>query len=151
MMFPRLYSDQPCPIDGYEGYSFRVLLNPTGAEKDDWAMGHTGAQGCAACAQLGTPRGKQGSERTLYCPDCQAARNRLGRASAAIYGSSHVEGFDFSSCAASLATFGMPDLPDELLLWLYMLPAALWQARTEEIKKKLLTSLRTGDSTPNSA
>lgn len=145
-MFPRLYSDQPCPIDGYEGYSFRVLLNPTGAEKDDWAMGNAGVQGCEACADA-----RKAKTPTPFCEQCTLARDRLGRSATVIYGTSHVKGFNFADTAASLATFAMTDLPDELLLWLYLLPGALWAARAEEIKKKLLTSLPTGDFTHNSA
>lgn len=148
-MFPRLYSDEPCPLDGYEGYSFRVLLNPTGAEKNDWALGHPGAEDCVDCAKLGTARGKQGNGGKEYCEPCKTARDRMGRAVVAIYGTSHVEGFDFSTPDAALATFSMVDLPDELLAWLYMLPAALWNARNEEIKKKLPRSSTTGDSTSN--
>jgi hypothetical protein len=149
-MLPRIYLDMPCPLDGYEGYTFRVLANPTGAEKNDWAMGHLGADDCAACAKLGTPRGKQGSTIKKYCEGCQAARDRMGRAAVAVYGSSHVEGFDFATPESSLATFSMPDLPDELLLWLYMAPGALWAARAEEIKKKLQQPLTNGISSPDS-
>lgn len=150
-MFPRIYTDEPCPLDGYEGYRFRVLANPTGAEKTDWSLGHLGRDGCADCAELGTLTSKQGDATKTYCADCQEGRDRLGRASVAIYGTSHVEGFDFSTPEASLATFSQADIPDELLLWLYMLPQALWAARGEDVKKKLPRSLGTGDSTLSSA
>ncbi len=126
MPFPRLYDDLTCPLVGYEGYSFRVLLNPTGQEKTDWARGHLGVEGCAECA-LERPG--------TYCADCSAARDRMGRAAVAIYGTSHTEGFDFSTPESSLATFAMDDLPDELLAWLYTLPINLWAARSESLKK----------------
>jgi hypothetical protein len=162
-MFPRIYEDASCPLDGYEGYTFRLLCNPTAAEKTDWIMGHLGTDGCADCArsrEQGTGDRQQGRKRdseavpsglspVAYCAACQEARLRLGRGAVAVYGTSHVEGFDFSTPDASLATFELPDLPDELLLWLYMLPQALWAARQEDVKKKLPRSLATGDSTPN--
>jgi len=150
-MFPRIYTDQPCPLDGYEGYSFRVLANPTGAEKTDWALGHLGAQGCADCARLGTVRGKGLREPKRYCEACTTARAQLGRSAVAIYGTSRVDGFDFSNPEAALASFSMDDLPDELLAWLYMLPTALWAARSEDVKKKLPPFSPTGNSTTNSA
>lgn len=135
--FPRLYSDEPCPLDGYQGYSFRVLLNPTGAEKTDWHAGHLGIEGCPDCAKLGTGRGKQGSAEKKYCAACQTARDLLGRAAVAVYGTSHAEGFDFATPEAALASFSQAELPDEFLRWLYALPAALWVARVEDLKKKL--------------
>lgn len=143
MPFPRIYSDESCPLDGYAGYTFRVLLNPTGAEKMDWAMGHLGIEGCEACARLGTARGKQGSSGKRYCTPCQEARERMGRSASAIFGTSHTDGFDFSTPDTALATFEQPDLPDELLAWLYMLPTSLWAARSESLKKTLSTLLTT--------
>jgi hypothetical protein len=143
-MFPRIYEDAKCPLDGYEALSFRVLVNPTGAEKNDWALGHMGIDGCEACAKLGTPRGKQGSSSKKYCPACTEARDRMGRSAVAVYGPSQVPGFDFGTPESALATFGQADLPDELLLWLYMLPQALWAARNDDIKKKLTSFLTTG-------
>lgn len=137
--FPRIYEDAKCPLDGYEGYAFRVLVNPTGAEKTDWTFGHLGADGCEACARLNTPRGKpkDSDPPKKYCDDCTRARDQMGRASAVIYGTSHTEGFDFSTPAAALATFSDPDLPDELKGWLFWFPSSLWAARLDEIKKKL--------------
>jgi hypothetical protein len=150
-MFPRIYDNVSCPLDDYEGYSFRVLLNPTRAEIDDWHLGHPGTEGCADCAKLSTARGKQGSATKKYCEACTEARDRLGRGAVAVYGTSHVDGLDFSTPESSLATLSQADLPNELLLWLYMLPDALWVARTEDMKKKLPRSLETGDSMPSSA
>jgi hypothetical protein len=137
--FPRIHEDATCPLPGYEGYTFRVLANPTGSEKQDWSLGHLGISGCADCARLGTQRGKAAKEQPerRYCAACQEARERMARASMAIFGDSRVDGFDFSSPAASLATFERDDLPDELLLWLYMLPAELWAARIEAMRTKL--------------
>jgi hypothetical protein len=149
-MFPRIYHDIACPLDGYEGYSFRVLVNPTGAEKTDWALGHLGVTDCPDCAKLGTPRGKQGNGDKKHCPACASARDQLGRSAVAIYGTSKAAGFDFATVASALATFSMPDLPDELLAWLYMLPGALWAARSEDVKKKLPSFLTTGNSIPSS-
>lgn len=149
-MFPRIYQDISCPLDGYEGYSFRVLVNPTGAEKMDWALGTLGARDCPECAKLGTPRGKQGNGGKKYCEACTNARAMLGRSAVAIYGTSKAAGFDFSTPGDALESFSMAELPDELLAWLYMLPGALWSARSEDVKKKLTFSLTTGASTPSS-
>jgi hypothetical protein len=143
--FPRIHEDATCPLSGYEGYTFRVLANPTGSEKQDWSLGHLGIAGCPDCARLGTQRGKAAKEmERRYCAACQEARDRMARASMAIFGDSRVDGFDFSSPAASLATFERDDLPDELLLWLYMLPAELWAARIEAMKKQLPFSSKIG-------
>jgi hypothetical protein len=143
--FPRIHEDATCPLPGYEGYTFRVLANPTGSEKQDWSLGHLGIAGCPDCVRLGTPRGKAAKEQERrYCAACQEARERMARASMAIFGDSRVDGFDFSSPAASLATFERDDLPDELLLWLYMLPAELWAARIEAMKKQLPFSSKIG-------
>lgn len=138
-MFPRLYADEACPLPGYEGYVFRLLLNPTQAEINDWQLGALGGvtSGCADCTA------------TTYCDRCQGLRARMGRAAVAIYGTSHVEGFDFSTPDASLATFSMPELPNELLLWLYQVPDARWMARQKDVEKKLRSSWQTGDSTPS--
>lgn len=145
MPFPRIYEDAKCPLEGYEALSFRLLVNPTGAEKDDWAFGHMGVQDCAACAKLGTARGKgTGIPEKKYCPDCATARDRQGRAAVAIFGPSQVPGFDFSTPETSLASFAQADLPDELLGWLYAVPSARWTARYDEIKKKLPSFSTTG-------
>lgn len=142
MGFPRIYVDEACPLDGYEGYSFRVLANPTAQEKTDWWTGHFGLIDCQDCAKLGGQRRKLSDAEPAKrcCATCQAARERKGRAAVAIYGQSHVEGFDFSSPEASLASFEQDGVPDELLGWLFDLPNAIWQRRADEIKKKLSTS-----------
>lgn len=146
MAFPRLYDDQTCPIAGYEGYALRVLVNPTGAEKTDWALGHLGIDGCAECAKLQPIAGTSKTPTPRrWCAACAEARARLGRAAVAVFGTSHTEGFDFSTPENALATFAQ-DMPDELLAWLYMLPASLWAARSDDLKKKLLPSLTTPTS-----
>jgi len=145
MMFPRLYTDPPeqCPLAGYEGYSFRVLLNPTASEKRDWWLGGIGARDCEACAAA-----RAANPPRPFCAACQERRDRWGRAWPAIYGTSHAAGLDFTSAPAALESITQEDLPDELLSWLIQLPDALWAARAEEIKKKLPTSSPTGNSTP---
>lgn len=147
MAFPAIYADETPPIDGYEGFVFRVLVNPTGATKDDWAFGNLGDDNCEACAKLNGPargRPREGDEAAparKRCERCTTARDRFGRAAIAIYGSSHVDGFDWSTTDAALASLSNPELPDELLMWLYMLPASLWSKRADELKKRLSTSL----------
>lgn len=137
IMFPRLYDNQSCPLDGYEALTFRVLLNPTGAEKTDWFHGHLGIDDCAACAALGDG---------VYCADCALARERMGRAAVSIYGKSQVAGFDFTTPDAALATLAQEDIPDELLSWLFLLPGTLWSARSDDLKKKLRSPSTAGNS-----
>lgn len=145
-MFPRLYTDPPlsCPLPGYEGYSFRVLLNPTSAEKTDWWLGGVGRRGCADCAAA-----QAADPPRPFCAICQERRDRWGRAFPAIYGTSQVAGFDFTTAESSLSSITAPDVPDEFLSWLFQLPDSLWTARTEDVKKKLLPSSTTGNSTPS--
>ena len=137
-MFPRIYENQTCPLPGYEAMTFRVLINPTGAEKTDWARGHLGRTDCADCQAARNGTGEQ-----IFCVGCSLARDQMGRSSVAVYGQSQVAGFDFTTPAASLATFAQDDLPDELLAWLYLLPGSLWQARSDDLAKKLDSSSRT--------
>lgn len=142
-MFPRIYTDPPiaCPLAGYEGWSFRVLLNPTGQEKTDWWNGGVGQSDCPNCQA--TEAGRR------YCAACQAERDRWGRVLPAIYGTSHAAHFDFSTPEASLASIEQPDLPDEFLAWLLRLPTALWAARMDDVKKKLPPPSTTGGFTPD--
>lgn len=139
MSFPRIYTEETCTLDGYSGYTFRVLVNPTGRDRDDWAFGGLGGGDCTACAALNAER--ETDAAPLYCEACTKARMRLGRAAHAIFGESSVDGLDFSSEAAALATFGSDDVPDELLGWLYRVPLYLWLKRGEDMKKKLPLSL----------
>ena len=134
--FPRLYENITCPLVGYEGYTLRVLLNPTGAEKEDWFAGNLGQATCEACAALWKASAAESGERE-YCPVCTEARARMGRSAVAIYGQSQAAGLDFSAADAALASFEQPGLPDEFLAWLYWAPSALWAARTDDLKKKL--------------
>ncbi len=129
MDFPRIDEDRTCPLPGYEGYTFRVLVNPTAAEKRDWWLGHMGFPDCPDCAAI---RENEGAE---YCVACAVARARRGRGAVAIYGRSRVAGFDFSTPDLALATFGDEAMPDEFAGWLYQLPDAIWTARGELLKK----------------
>jgi hypothetical protein len=144
MEFPRLYDDMTCPLPGYEGYTLRVLINPSGQEKIDWITGNLGTVGCEKCAQLQPAgRGKQADRepaKKRYCEACQAARERFGRGIVAVYGTSKAAGLDFSTTEAALATFENLDMPDELLSWLYMAPSALWEQRQEALKKSVFSS-----------
>jgi hypothetical protein len=142
--FPRLYTTEACPLDGYEALSFRVLLNPTGAEKEDWAFGHVGITGCADCQAARNGAGKKTGQ--VYCATCTEARARFGRALVTVYGTSAVAGFDFSSPDAALQTIEAADIPDELLGWLYTMPGAVWQQRRDDIAKKLKERSTAGNS-----
>ncbi len=136
LMFPRLYDNATCPLPGYEAFTFRVLLNPTGAEKEDWAFGNLGNPICQECQALRT----ESKDQAVYCGGCMEARTRFGRALLALFGESQVKGFDFSSAAAALASLEQDDVPDELMAWIYLLPQSLWYARSEDLKKKLFGS-----------
>lgn len=149
-MFPTLYEDTPCPMDGYEGYTFRLLANPTQQVKIDWVLGNLGDPECPECQKLngparGKPRADELPTERRHCERHTQARAQFARAAAAIYGSSKVSGFDFSSEAAALASFEQ-DMPDEFLAWLYMAPRALWDRRAEELRKKVLTPSSNGSS-----
>jgi len=108
-----------------------VLLNPTQAEITNWQQGNLGIEGCEDCAAL---------EDDRYCGRCTALRDQFSCAAVVVYGTSHVEGFDFSAPSSALASFDQGDLPSELLTWLYVLPDRLWIARIDDLKKKLPTS-----------
>jgi hypothetical protein len=146
MQFPRLHETLCPPLAGYDSYRFCVLLNPTGAEKNDWFFGNLGQPDCADCQKLNPkrvePHANEASDR-VYCPVCTEARARFGRAAVAIFGESRVQGFDFADADAALASFEQSALPDELLSWLFMAPAALWASRVDDLKKKLLGPLAT--------
>lgn len=129
MAFPAIYKDdEKCPLEGYDGYAFRVLVNPSGDQLDDLRLGHLGGSDCSDC-----------TEQTR-CPRCAEARMRYGRAMVAFFGQSKVKDFDFSTPEAALASLEQPGLPDEFLYWLLHLPEALFKSRRAELKKKLSLS-----------
>lgn len=136
MAFPCIYEDTACPLDGYEGYTFRILANPTQQQKIDWVLGNLGDPDCEDCKKIEAPG---------RCERHTASRAQFARGALAIYGTSKVSGFDFSSEAAALASFEQ-DMPDEFLAWLYMAPSALWEKRSDDLKKKLTTSSTTASS-----
>jgi len=123
-MFPRIYGTIPCPLDGYAAYSVRLLMNPTRAEQDAWydALNNP-APGMAV----------------------------VGAAAVAIYGETRTAGLDFATTDASRATLDNPELPNELLGWLFRLPGAVWAARMDDMKKKLASPLMIGTSSPDSS
>jgi hypothetical protein len=130
-------------MDGYEGYTFRILANPPGQVKVDWALGNLGDPNCQECAKLnaparGKPRANESPYEQRYCEKHVQSRAMFARGAMAVYGTSKVSGFDFSSEAATLASFEQ-DMPDEFLSWLYMAPSALWERRVDELKKRVLT------------
>ncbi len=130
MMFPRIFDDAACPLEGYAGYTFRVLVNPTAQEKRDWALGDLGAPGCAECE-----KGRK-IDPSFFCPSCTERRSLLGRAAHVVFLESKVQGFDFGTEEAALTSFSQP-MPDEFLAWLYMLPGSVWDRRGEALKKTL--------------
>ena len=149
MPIPRVYLDEPCPLDGYEALTVRILANPTGAEWADWNAGHLGSTGCAECKKVQpAPRGKKVQPTTTtrhYCAACQAARAAFGRSIAAYYGP-RVLDLDVSTPEAALAAFDADDvLPDELLAWLIQLPYAVWTRRRRRLGERLGSSSTAAD------
>ena len=152
MPIPRVYTEEPCPLDGYEDLAVRVLANATDAEWRCWATADLGAVGCAACQQLNAPikRGRRpaapaepGPRR--YCPDCAARRARYGESVALFYGPVLL-GEDVSTPAAALALFDRDDaLPSEIVIWLQLLPGVVRERRTSD----LLGNLTRSSTTPS--
>jgi len=116
-MFPRIYVNETCPIEGYEAYSLRLLANPTGKEKEAWYAG---------LQALG--------ERDYAT---------FGAAACAIYSETKTSGLDFATPETAATTAERDDLPDELFGWLLLLPTRIWKARSDEITKKLEARLTT--------
>ncbi len=148
MPIPRIYADEACPLEDYESFGIRVLQNSTDAEWRDWLLGNLGTPDCAACAALRQPRatrGKRGKPAegpnpAAYCPACQEARERFGRAGHAFFGPGTPD-LDFSSPHAALVTLERDDLPSELLMWLMLLPGAVRGRRAEQLAGNLTRSL----------
>lgn len=138
MEFAAIYSNETFPLGGYDSLIFRVRVNPTGKVKEDWWRGIVEEPDCRACAELRA--GALEVPDPPYCATCRDLRGRKGRAAVAIYGATSIQGFDFTTPEAALASFLQPDLPDDFLGWLLALPDALWRHRSEELKKKLLGS-----------
>lgn len=133
-MFPRLYEDVPCPLDGYD-LTITLLANPTGAEKSAWWKANLGDPGCADCADLQT------QDASAFCEKCGTARRAFGESVMTIFRA--IGDCDLSSPAA--AVHAIEDvLPDEIIPWLYQAPAQLWAARAEAIKKKQTPPSPTG-------
>lgn len=138
MPLPRIYKDQACPLEGYQGLSIRLLVNPSNKEYLDWLVGSLGAIGCEACAKLNTPktaRGKQARPPAepaarRYCDDCTAVRSRKGRAAVALFGPVLLE----RPCATveqALAILDDDDIPADLFTWLLIMPEQVISARIE--------------------
>lgn len=136
MEFQAIHSNETFPLGGYDSYIFRVRVNPTGKTKEDWWRGILEDPGCPRCAEQRASAPDAGG----YCETCQELRKRKGRAAVAIYGETKIQGVDFSTPEASLASLLQPELPDDVLGWLLALPDVLWQRRSEELKKKLIGS-----------
>ena len=79
-MFKPVYENYTCPLD--ESIVVRLLVNPAGAVKTDWARGRIGgaATGCPDC----TPG--------TFCAACSALRAQMGRAWHAVYGETRCAG-----------------------------------------------------------
>lgn len=136
-MFPRIFEAVSCPIDGYD-LSVTLLANPTFAQRQAWGRATLEAPGCVDCAAL--PDGG-------FCATCSAARAAYGEAAIVIFQA--IGDCDLSSPAACVAAFES-GIPEELLPWVYQAPYVLWQARSDEIKKKLQPRLPTGDLSKDS-
>jgi hypothetical protein len=121
-----LYADEKPPLDGYDGYVFRVLQNPSQLV---WQEFNDGG--------LARPAANASKDDLVRA---EVARQQMGRALSAFYGPSKVSGMNFATPEAALATMDDPDLPDELAYWLLTLPMAIVQRRRGLIEKNLYPS-----------
>lgn len=127
MPIPRIYEAQACPLPGYDGFSVRLLVNPTYRQLDDWRLGTLGTPDCPECAAA------RETTPGAYCPDCTAARERKGRGAAALFGPTLLDR-PCSTPDEALAVIDDDDLPAELVTWLLRLPVAVVNARLEELR-----------------
>lgn len=142
MPIPRVYVEEACPLEGYEGLKVRLLANATDAEWRAWLGGTLGAVGCEACKALNTPAAPTPQERR-YCSDCTAAREAQGRSIVLFYGP-RVLDEDVSTPAAALALFDDDDrLPSEIVIWLTILPGVVRNARLDRLLPNSNGSLTT--------
>ncbi len=149
MPIPRIYKEQACPLDGYDGLSVRLLVNPTGRELREWQVGTLGLPGCEACAKLNQPKVTRGkgtapaavTERR-YCDACALARALKARGCVALFGPSL---FDrpCTTEAEALAILNNEEIPPELFTWLLILPDRVVNERIDSLLPNLNGSLMT--------
>ena len=133
MPIPRIYLDEPAPLDGYEGLTVRVLANASDAEWRVWVQGNLGTPDCEACAAATPDR----------CPACAEARAAFGRSIVTFYGPRLID-HDVSTPGLALALFDDDSaLPSEIVIWLQVLPGNLRQRRTESLLGNLASSVTT--------
>jgi hypothetical protein len=134
LTIPRVYVTEPCPLDGYDSLTVRVLANPTSSEWGTYGVANLGTPGCKACVKRRSPEGAP-----VYCPKCAHERAVFGQSMSLFYGP-ELLGADVSTPEAAIAAFENDDLPDELLIWLLLLPHKVWTERHEAIAKNVFTS-----------
>ncbi len=150
MPIPRIYKEQACPLDGYDGLSVRLLVNPTGRELREWQVGTLGLPGCEACAKVNQPkvaRGKQaqpqpGLVERRYCEACTEARALKARGCVALFGPSLFER-PCTTEAEALAILDDEEIPPELFTWLLILPDRVVNERLDSLLGNLNGSLTT--------
>ena len=153
MPIPRIYVQEPCPLDGYEELSVRVLANSTDAEWRAWAGAHIGIPGCEACKKLSAPPVRRGrrnktapapaADGPRYCQACTAARQAYGQSIVTFYGP-ELCGHDVSTPAAALSLFDADDLlPSEIVIWLQLVPSTVRERRQESLLGNLISSSTT--------
>lgn len=156
MPFPRVYIDESCPLDGYDGLTVRVLGNATDREWREWAGATLGDPQCAACAALrtedahaegahaeGATHEGAAHEGRSYCPACTAARAAWGRSIVLFYGPKLLD-HDVSTPEAALALFDDDNaLPSEIVIWLHLVPGVVRVRRQESLIPNLTGSLTT--------
>lgn len=145
-MIPRIYRDEACPLEGYEGVSVRVLQNASDADMKLWHAGNLGQPSCADCAAARTEAQEAAAAQAqgdVYCLSCAAARATFGEALARFYEGGQGTELDFTSPEAALASLDSRELPTELAYWLLMLPAAVRERRYAELEKNYRSSSTT--------
>jgi len=147
-MINPVYVNEPCPLEGYENLSVRVLANSTDRAWQTWCAGNLGQPGCAKCASLNAPKVPRGRKVVqdfapnphAYCPACQAARDAYGLSIVLFYGP-ELLGHDVSTPEAALNLFDRDDaLPSEIVIWLQLIPSAVRQKRQESLLGNLISS-----------
>lgn len=141
MPIPRIYKPQECLLEGYEGLTVRLLVNPTGRELSDWQLGGLGLPGCTDCERLNTPKAARGKKaqpapapaKRQYCDTCATLRSRKARACVALYGPSLLDR-PCTTEAEALTILDDDDIPTEVFVWLMLLPDQVVNARMEQLR-----------------
>jgi hypothetical protein len=148
-----IYVDEPCPLDGYDDLSVKVLANASDAEWRQWAAARLETPGCPKCNALRQPKVVRGRRKAAalpvtdapraFCPDCAAARQRYGEVFVRFYGP-ELLGHDVSTPGAVLTLLDDDTaLPSEIVIWLQVAPNVVRERREAVLLGNYLSSATT--------